>query len=65
MARRGKELMKRRGWELEFFVEKDFFKKFTGVTNLKMLNYLLAAGCRPSVALFKRSAMHFSFEERE
>ena len=29
------------------------------------VNHLLAAGSRLSVALFKRSVMHFSFEERE
>ena len=34
MVRKGKELTKRGGWGLEYFVENDFFKKFTGVTIL-------------------------------
>merc|ERR1712083_539548 len=43
-------LMKRRGKGLEFSVEKDFFRKFTG--------------SRPSAVPFKKSVTHFSFEDR-
>ena len=64
MARRGRGLTKKEGWELESFVEKDFFKKFTGeIIFSASLNYILP-GFKPSVVLFKRSATHFSFEDR-